>query len=51
MKRPRWLPRFPWSRQACPECGASVHETYCETCGYDLIEKTRADTAVRRPPV
>ena len=51
MKRPRWLPRLPWSRASCPECGASVQETYCEVCGYDLIEKTRAGTAVRRPPV
>lgn len=50
MKRPRWLPRLPWSRKACPECGASVQEMYCEVCGYDLIRKTRADVSLHRPP-
>ena len=27
----------------CPECGASVRETYCTVCGYDLVRQTRAD--------
>jgi len=49
MKRPRWLPRLRRSRKECPECGASVPETYCEICGYDLVQKTRADNALHRP--
>ena len=43
MKRPRWLSKPRRSRSECPECGASVQETYCEVCGYDLIRKTRGD--------
>jgi ribosomal protein L37E len=43
MKLPRWLPSFRRSRKACPECGASVHETYCDVCGYDLVRKTKTD--------
>ena len=32
----------PFRRKRCPECGNKrPHETYCEVCGYDLIEKTR----------
>jgi hypothetical protein len=26
---------------SCPECGSTVHETFCEVCGYDLVQKTR----------
>lgn len=26
----------------CPYCERAVHERYCEVCGYDLIEETRA---------
>jgi predicted amidophosphoribosyltransferase len=51
MKRPRWLPRLRLHRKACPECGASVPETYCDVCGYDLILKTRGENALRRPPM
>jgi ribosomal protein L37E len=36
--------------QKCPECGAKVHETYCDVCGYDLIQKTR-DSLFHRPVV
>jgi ribosomal protein L37E len=32
----------PFRRQRCPECGRKVRETYCDVCGYDLVEKTRA---------
>jgi len=39
------------SRKACPACGASVQETYCEVCGYDLIRKTRADSVLHRSPL
>jgi ribosomal protein L37E len=31
----------PFRRKRCPECGHKVHETYCDVCGYDLIEQTR----------
>lgn len=34
---------------ACPECGASVKETYCEVCGYDLIRKTRGEVSLWKP--
>ena len=32
---------------ACPECGASVKETYCEVCGYELVRRTRGDLPLR----
>lgn len=51
MKRPRWLPRLRRSARACPECGASVPETYCEVCGYDLVRKTRDDVGRYKPPM
>jgi len=51
MKRPRWLPRLHRPGKSCPECGEQVQETYCEVCGYDLIRKSRADNALRRPPM
>lgn len=50
MKRPRWLPRLRAARHSCPECGASVQETFCEICGYDLIRKTRGEVSAHRPP-
>jgi hypothetical protein len=28
-------------RSHCPECGKRVRETYCDVCGYDLIQRTR----------
>lgn len=31
----------PFRRKRCPECGHKVRETYCDACGYDLIEQTR----------
>jgi hypothetical protein len=49
MKRPSWLPRLRRSKRTCPECGASVPETYCDVCGYDLIRKTRDEAGLRRP--
>ena len=49
MRLPRWLSRSHRKGTACPECGGSVHETYCEVCGYDLVRKTRTDLGVRRP--
>ncbi len=33
-------------RKHCPECGHKIRETYCDVCGYDLIERTR-DEALR----
>jgi ribosomal protein L37E len=39
----------PPAEEACPECGAHVHVTYCEVCGYDLIRKTRADVSLNKP--
>jgi ribosomal protein L37E len=34
----------------CPECGHKIRQTYCDVCGYDLIEQTR-DKALRRPVI
>ena len=31
----------PFRRRRCPECGHHVRETFCDVCGYDLIEQTR----------
>jgi ribosomal protein L37E len=33
----------PFRRKRCPECGRKVRETYCDVCGYDLIEQTRTE--------
>lgn len=46
MKRPRWLPRLRRSGNKCPDCGAEAQETFCEVCGYDLIQKKRADVTL-----
>ena len=35
-------------RKHCPECGHKVRETYCDVCGYHLIEQTRDKTFYRR---
>ena len=32
----------PFRRKRCPECGHKVRETFCDVCGYDLVEQTRA---------
>jgi hypothetical protein len=32
--------------EVCPECGASVDETHCESCGYDLVRRTRGDVTL-----
>jgi ribosomal protein L32 len=33
----------PFRRTRCPECGHKVREqTFCDVCGYDLIEQTRS---------
>jgi ribosomal protein L37E len=37
-------------RKRCPECGHKVRQTYCDVCGYDLIEQTR-DKAPHRPVI
>jgi len=31
----------PFRRKRCPECGHKLRETYCDVCGYELIEQTR----------
>jgi len=31
----------PFRRKRCPECGHKLRESYCDVCGYDLIEQTR----------
>jgi len=28
-------------RDHCTDCGNRMHDGYCETCGYPLIEQTR----------
>jgi hypothetical protein len=33
-------------RKRCPECRHKVRETFCDVCGYDLIQQTR-DKAFR----
>ena len=33
----------------CPECGHKVRQTYCDVCGYDLIEQSR-DKPLYGPP-
>jgi hypothetical protein len=38
----------PFHRTRCPECGHKVRETYCDVCGYRLVEQTRDDTFYRR---
>lgn len=38
----------PFRRTRCPDCGHKVRETFCDACGYDLIQQTR-DKAIRRP--
>ena len=35
-------------RKRCPECGHEVRETFCDVCGYDLIQQTRAKEFPRR---
>ena len=37
-------------RKRCPECGHKVRQTYCDVCGHDLIEQTRAK-APHRPVI
>jgi hypothetical protein len=32
--------------EVCPACGASVRETHCEVCGYDLVRKTRDEVTL-----
>ena len=39
----------PFRRKRCPECGHKVRETFCDVCGYDLIQQTRNKTF--HPPV
>ena len=37
-------------RKRCPECGHKLRESYCDVCGYDLIEQTRDKLLHRRGP-
>jgi len=32
----------------CPQCGRKVRQTYCDVCGYRLIEQTRDQALYRR---
>ena len=32
----------------CPECGHKVRETFCDVCGYNLVEQTRDKALYRR---
>ncbi len=34
----------------CPECRHKIRETFCDVCGYDLVQQTR-DKASRRPVI
>jgi hypothetical protein len=50
-KRGKWtwwriVPERLASVRALPECGHKVPETFCDVCGYDLVEQTR-DKALR----
>jgi hypothetical protein len=38
----------PFHRKRCPECGHKVRRTYCDVCGYKLIEQTRDKALYRR---
>jgi ribosomal protein L37E len=38
----------PFHRKRCPECGHRIRETYCDVCGYDLIQQTRDQAIPRR---
>jgi hypothetical protein len=40
----------PFRPKRCPECGHKLRETYCDVCGYDLIEQTRDKLLRRRGP-
>ena len=35
-------------RKRCPECGHKVRETYCDACGYRLVEQARDKAVYRR---
>jgi hypothetical protein len=50
MRRPGWLSKLLRTQHSCPDCGASVKETHCDVCGYDLVRKTRGEAGLRRPP-
>lgn len=51
MKLPRWLFGRRRSVATCPECGKPcVPESYCEYCGYDLVERSRAEVSRFKPP-
>ena len=41
----------PFRRKRCPECGHKLWETYCDVCGYELIEQTRDKLLRYRRPV
>jgi ribosomal protein L37E len=38
----------PFHRKRCPECGHKVRETYCDVCGYELVEQARDKYLYRR---
>ncbi len=35
-------------RKRCPECGRPVRETFCDVCGYDLVQQARDEALKRR---
>lgn len=35
-------------RKRCPECGHEVRATFCDVCGFDLIQQTRDKESPRR---
>ena len=41
----------PFRRKRSPECGHEVRETFCDVCGYDLIQQTRDKAFLRRPMI
>jgi hypothetical protein len=49
MRLPKWLAWLRRSETTCPSCGSEVEETYCVSCGYDLVRSTRDDDASNRP--
>lgn len=35
-------------RKRCPGCGHKVRQTYCDVCGYKLVEQARDKALYRR---
>jgi predicted amidophosphoribosyltransferase len=47
-----WLKELFGGTPTCPECHAAVRkaEAHCETCGYDLVARTKAEGGGIRGP-